>query len=469
MARATRGLYVFLHGERIGRLVRLRRGAVHFYYDPDLAVSTTPLSLSLPVDPRQRYDISDWVDGLLPENPRTRARWAQELRADSTAPYDLLCTQAGLECAGAVQFHPQPALPDPQMETLARLTDADLSTLLRLISQDAEGDPTEGLGELRLSLPGAQPKMALRHTDDGWHLPTGSLATTHILKPQRGHLNSALRDSIAVNEHLCQTAATALGLDTARTSLEMFESEPCLVVERFDREAHGDEVRRSHFEDLCQALGVAADQKYQQDGGPTPEAIVGLLRHETGRDGARSFFLSVFYNWLICNTDGHSKNYGLLLDGPLPRLAPLYDLNSLAPYVSPRDEPMPPAMRFAGPTPTTMEGWAQTAARLGIDVTADALLEMAEELPGAFEYAAAQCPEWASETARRVCESVVAHADETAMGTGGTPGSLTGGQDSSLFVAAESQEVGTCGETVKRTGKPCLLRPNHRGKCRSVL
>lgn len=442
MARATRDLYVFLYGEMVGRLVRLRRGAVHLHYDPDLSPSATPLSLSLPIDPRERHDVSDWVDGLLPENPRTRARWARELGADSTAPFDLLCTQAGLECAGAVQFYPQPALPDLQTEALVELTVADLATLLRLISQDAEGDPAEGLGALRLSLPGAQPKMALRFTEDGWHLPTGSLATTHILKPQRGHLNPALRDSIAVNEHLCQAAASALGLEAARTSLEVFEDEICLVVERFDREALGDEVRRSHFEDLCQALGVASDQKYQEDGGPTPEAIIDLLRHETGRGGARQFFLSVFYNWLIGNTDGHSKNYGLLFDGPRPRLAPLYDLNSLAPYVSTGDAPMSPAMRFDGSTPTTLERWEQTAARLGTDVTAEALLGMAEALPDAFKDAAARCPEWASETARRVCESVVAHADAEVTGTGGARASLTGEQDSSLFVAAKPEEIG---------------------------
>ena len=407
MARATRGLYVFLYGEVVGRLVRLRRGAVHLHYEADLAPSATPLSLSLPIDPRERYDVSDWIDGLLPENPRTRTRWARELGADSTAPFDLLCTQAGLECAGAVQFCPQPDLPDPQMETLAKLTDADLASLLRLISQDAEGDPAKGLGELRLSLPGAQPKMALRFTDDGWHLPTGSLATTHIVKPQRGHLNPALRDSIAVNEHLCQTAASALGLDAARTSLEAFEDEKCLVAERFDREAHGDEVRRYHFEDLCQALGIASDQKYQADGGPGPEAVIDLLDHETGRDGARQFFLSVFYNWLIGNTDGHAKNYGLLLDGPRPRLAPLYDLNSLAPYVGAGVEPGLPAMRFEGSTPATLGEWERIAARLGTGITADALCGMAEALPDAFTDAAAQCPEWASETARRLCESVV--------------------------------------------------------------
>ena len=468
MGRGTGLLYVFLHGERIGKLVHLRRGDVHLHLDPGRSPSATPLSLSLPVGRRTKHAVTDWVDGLLPENPRTRARMAQELGADSLAPFDLLCTQAGLECAGAVQFYPQRALPDPQMEALVKFTDAEVAHTLRLISQDAAGDQAGGLGMLRLSLPGAQPKMALRLTDDGWHLPTGSLATTHILKPQRGHLHPRLRDSIAVNEHLCQTAATALGLNAARTSLERFEDEVCLVGKRYDRETVGHEVRRSHFEDLCQAFGVPAAHKYHEDGGPSPEDIVDLLRQEN-RDDTRTFFLSVYWNWLIGNTDGHSKNYGLLLDGPRPRLAPLYDLNALAPYRQPGEQLRPPAMRFAGATPTTLEGWEQTAARLGIDVTADALRDMAEALPGAFEDAAAQCPEWASETAQRVCESVVGHAHKTVMGTGGAVASLTRERSASLVVAAEPQEIGICGKAVKRTGKPCLLRPKHRGKCRSVL
>jgi len=458
MARTTRNLYVFLHGEVVGRLVPLRRGAVHLYYEANLPMSASPLSLSLPFGLRERHDVASWVDGLLPENPRTRSRWARELGADSTNPYDLLCTQAGLECAGAVQFYPQPVLPDPRMGTLVQLSESDLANMLRLISQDAEGDPAEGLGDLRLSLPGAQPKMALRLTDDEWHLSTGSLATTHILKPQSGHLNPALRNSIAVNEHLCQTAAATLGLDAARTSLEAFEDEQCLVVERFDRNPHKGEVRRTHFEDLCQALGVPGNQKYQSNGGPTPEAIIGLLSRES-REDPRKFFLSLFYNWLIGNPDGHSKNYGLLFDGPRTRLAPLYDLNSLAPYLPHESEAMRSAMRFEGRNPTTVDEWSQTAAHVGIDIAPSELREMREALPQALDDAAAQCPEWAAEAACRICEDVTAHAGRTVPG-------ITG--EAALPLAPELANAGICNKTVKRTGKPCLLRPGHRGICRSV-
>ena len=95
---------------------------------------------------------------------------------------------------GAVQFHPHPRLPEQRFESLVDLSDSDVSTMLRLIAQDGEDAPFEGLGELRLSLPGAQPKAALRLVDGRWCLPTGSLATTYILKPQRGHLNPSLPD-----------------------------------------------------------------------------------------------------------------------------------------------------------------------------------------------------------------------------------------------------------------------------------
>ena len=409
---------MFLHGERVGVAARSRRGAVHFAYDYDRSESATPLSLSLPVGQDHTPDISSWIDGLLPDNQRIRSRWARALGAASTDPFDLLGTQAGQECVGAVQFHPHPTLPDPRHESLVGLSASEIATMLPQLARDAEDDPCEGLGELRLSLPGAQPKMALRLTDDEWRLPTGTLATTHILKPQRAHLNAALRDSIAVNEHLCQTAATMLGLDAARTSLEAFEDAVCVVVERFDRHIDGDEVRRSHFEDLCQALGFAPVSRYQSDGGPTPETIIALLRRETRRGDPRKFLLSMFYNWLIGNTDGHSKNYGVVLDGQHHRLAPLYDLSSTAIYVTPGAELNAPAMRFDGPSPTTPQQWAHTAARLGVDVAIDELQAMAEALPEAFESAAAQCPQWASDTARHVCEHVIAHARPTTRSTG---------------------------------------------------
>ena len=409
---------MFLHGERVGVAARSRRGAVHFAYDYDRSESATPLSLSLPVGQDHTPDISSWIDGLLPDNQRIRSRWARALGAASTDPFDLLGTQAGQECVGAVQFHPHPTLPDPRHESLVGLSASEIATMLPQLARDAEDDPCEGLGELRLSLPGAQPKMALRLTDDEWRLPTGTLATTHILKPQRAHLNAALRDSIAVNEHLCQTAATMLGLDAARTSLEAFETQS---VWWWSVSTDTLTVTKC----VAPTSRICAKRWGSPQSAGTNQTAARRLRRsshccaaETRRGDPRKFFLSMFYNWLIGNTDGHSKNYGVVLDGQHHRLAPLYDLSSTTIYVTPGAELNAPAMRFDGPSPTTPQQWAHTAARLGVDVAIDELQAMAEALPEAFESAAAQCPQWASDTARHVCEHVIAHARTTTRSTG---------------------------------------------------
>jgi serine/threonine-protein kinase HipA len=62
---------------------------------------------------------------------------------------------------------------------------------------------------------------------------------------------------------------------------------------------------------------------------------VDLLRqYSTHPDEDVQIFLDVIaFNWLIAGTDGHAKNYALLLGGQgAVRLAPFYDLASVLPY-----------------------------------------------------------------------------------------------------------------------------------------
>lgn len=49
-----------------------------------------------------------------------------------------------------------------------------------------------------------------------------------------------------------------------------------------------------------------------------------------------SFLQMLFFNYLVAATDAHAKNYSLMLsaDG-IHRLAPMYDVASIAPYVEP--------------------------------------------------------------------------------------------------------------------------------------
>ena len=85
---------------------------------------------------------------------------------------------------------------------------------------------------------------------------------------------------------------------------------------------------------MCQALGRPTSEKYQSLGGPTPVEIADLIRHEAGAgsDDLYRFVDGLIFNWAIGATDGHAKNYSLLLEEDVVSLAPLYDIMSYLPY-----------------------------------------------------------------------------------------------------------------------------------------
>jgi serine/threonine-protein kinase HipA len=88
-------------------------------------------------------------------------------------------------------------------------------------------------------------------------------------------------------------------------------------------------------QDFCQALGVEANLKYEESGGPSITAIWRLLRAHSSApavDG-RQLLRWIGFNFLVGNADAHGKNIALLYarDGRL-RLAPFYDLLCTAVY-----------------------------------------------------------------------------------------------------------------------------------------
>ena len=79
-------------------------------------------------------------------------------------------------------------------------------------------------------------------------------------------------------------------------------------------------ILRVHQEDLCQALAVKPTLKYENEGGPGVTAtLVSLLRAhplERKRRGPRYVRrCAPLLNWLIAGTDGHAKNYSILIGG----------------------------------------------------------------------------------------------------------------------------------------------------------
>ena len=184
-----------------------------------------------------------------------------------------LLAHIGLDCPGAVQL----CLPDRMDEALSRdddrreLTDHEVARRLKAVREEPEVS-WMGLEE-RWSLGGNQGKFALAGEDGRWFECRGAAPTTHILK--NGVVGFRLQ---ALNEYVCMRTAERCGVAVAHVDYRLFEDEPALIVERYDRvrDAAG-KVVRLHQEDLCQALSVMPDSKYAEDGGPAARDVLRLL------------------------------------------------------------------------------------------------------------------------------------------------------------------------------------------------
>jgi serine/threonine-protein kinase HipA len=348
----------------------------------------------MPVQIQSHSDhvVTPWLWNLLPDNEVVIARWARRFQVSASSPFSLLATPIGADCAGAVRF----VLPDLVEQAISRpgdvtwLTDDEVAERLR----ELEADSTAWLGKSfngQFSLAGAQAKTALLYQDGRWGVPHGATATTHILKPAVAGL-----DDHDLNEHLCLDAARRAGLITARTRIARFGDQTAIVVDRYDRREVGGQVIRVHQEDLCQALGVHPSRKYQNEGGPGPAQVAELLRRVMSpRNADRAvaqFVDALAWNWLIGGTDGHAKNYSLLLAGDRVRLAPLYDIASALPYGT-HERGLRFAMKIGGDYRVFFyqNTWGKAADEIGVDrdIVIDRVRKLTSRVADAFAEAAA--------------------------------------------------------------------------------
>jgi serine/threonine-protein kinase HipA len=163
--------------------------------------------------------------------------------------------------------------------------------------------------------------------------PLDGMPSSHILKPE---LPNSDYPGLATNEYFCMLLAARCGLSTASVELITAAGRPCLVVERFDREQSIWPRRRLHQEDLCQALGLTPDFKYQKEGWQLPSyrALADLLDEHgpwPGLDRLAGAQAPVFH-YLVGNADAHAKNISLVHTRDGVRLSPLYDVVSTAAY-----------------------------------------------------------------------------------------------------------------------------------------
>lgn len=397
---ASDGLTILLEGQPIGRVERLAGGALRLRYEEGYRDDPTATLLSVSMPPAQEVHgdarLAPWLWGLLPDNADVLARWGRNFGVSVASPFPLLGTHVGHDCAGAVQF----CTPDEADDLVSRpgdirwLTEAEVASRLRTLRADSTSWLGPGFTG-QFSLGGAQAKTALHCADGRWGSPTGSVPTTHILKPAVAGF-----EAHDVNEHICLTTARALGLRAASTRIETFEDENAIVVERFDRMIRDGTLTRVHQEDLCQALSVPPARKYQSDGGPTPGQIAELIRSTIPGPEAETdvwrFADALAFNWLIAGTDAHAKNYSFLLAGNQIRLAPLYDIASVLPYDDSNGHKINLAMKvghdYGLRRTDRLSSWEHAADELKLDRARliERVIDLAERTPEAIAHAAGE-------------------------------------------------------------------------------
>ena len=341
MARRKTGiaLSIFLNSRLVGRLDRAASGALSFRYDVSWLAweSALPVSLSLPLRENKLTGaaVTAYFDNLLPDNEPIRRQIADRVHAEGYDATSLLAA-IGLDCVGALQFLPEGQDPGPAGALSSRPINND--EIARRLANLARAPL--GLGEdddFRISIAGAQEKTALLRLNGQWHLPHGTTATTHILKPQLGLLPNGIDMSQSVeNEHFCMQFLAMLDMPAAKTEIIDFDDQRALSIERFDRLWTKDErLLRLPQEDCCQALATHPSTKYETDGGPGIAQILDILK---GSDDAMTdrmrFLKAQIVYWLLGATDGHAKNFSLsLMPGARFHLTPLYDVMSAQPAV----------------------------------------------------------------------------------------------------------------------------------------
>ncbi len=390
-----RSLAVWLLEERVGCLSESPATGLSFTYEASWLASSRcpPLSRSLPpgTEPLRSPAVAAFFGGLLPEGS-VRRRVAANLGLSEDNDFALLEALGG-DCAGALRLLPE-GEPSPVPEAPRPLSESDLADLLR----DLPRRPLlAGENGLRLSLAGAQSKLPIRWINGHYALSTADAPSTHILKPENPDF-----PGLAAVEAFCLDLARRVGLHAVNAEWQRMGDLPCLRVERYDRacEASGENVRRIHQEDVCQALGLPSHRKYQQEGGPSVGDLLGCIREWSTAPvlDLLQFLDLLVFNVLIGNADAHGKNFAWIYWESSRRLAPAYDLvaTTLWPELSTRMAMRIGQAKFLAEVGPDHFRKAVAANRIGTSAflarMEDLCARVVQQLPAAID-AAAQLPE----------------------------------------------------------------------------
>lgn len=328
----TRTLDVYFQDTKAGELVQSDSGTLAFAYAANYLANNDAraISVSMPLREEPYGDrlAQAYFSGLLPDE-RARRRLAKWLGISNANTFGLL-EMIGGECAGALTLmpagKPMPSTFDHPPEPLSENRLAEILDLLRARPLLA------GTMGVRLSLAGAQNKLAVCMMDGEVALAIGGHPTTHILKPYIEGLSGTVE-----NEIFCMRLAKKVGLSAPDVSKGSVGKVDYYLIKRYDRTTNSEGlVSRLHQEDFCQALGIPPQFKYEDEGGPGVSQSIQLIRSHTRAPAADNltFLRMLIFHFLIGNADAHSKNYALLYREKTPDLAPVYDAICTAVYPS---------------------------------------------------------------------------------------------------------------------------------------
>jgi len=319
-------LGVYLEGDLTGQIQRHSGNLISFQYDKSWIENGFPITISLPLQQEEfAPEVStNYFDNLLPETA-VRQKIARQKKISERDIFGLL-KLLGQDCAGALvifdaheQSSREPCYGDISIEELDKI-------ILNL--------RTRPLGtaenEIRLSLAGAQEKLAIYIENGHFKIPKNGAPSSHIVKPASTEFRSSV-----FNEYFCMRLADIVGLNVPPCEILTIFSDPVFMIQRFDRYVDGkDQMRRIHQEDFCQALGIEGNRKYESDGGPTFTQCFQVLEEHSTQQVSDQLMLVDWYlfNLLIGNSDAHAKNIALLNSGGRWNLAPFYDIVSTAIY-----------------------------------------------------------------------------------------------------------------------------------------
>lgn len=280
-----------------------------------------PLTAETLLDGASKRPVQWYFDNLLPEEGQ-RILLAGDAKMDAADAFGLLAWY-GAESAGSMTLLPPEAAPQ-MAEPLRPLPDDALEARIRQLPKA----PLTHAAIKRMSLAGAQHKLAVVLQDDALFEPAGATPSTHILKPD--HPDEDYPHSV-INEWFVMRLAKRLGLDVPEVHRRYVPS-PVYLIDRFDRIPDGQGWQRRHVIDACQLLGLDRSFKYSQGSMESLAALANACRSPAVAR-ARLFGWLVF-NVLVGNSDAHLKNLSFLVSHEGVQLAPFYDLLSVTTYDS---------------------------------------------------------------------------------------------------------------------------------------